>query len=304
MTEKDYKSELKNCFIKYRSSLNLPDDITFGIEIEYENIIKDTISWILNEEVLFNDNLKGWNNKTELDIGEYNKLGEEINGEVTSPILTDKIKTWKELRYILDILNRNGGLITNKCGGHVNIGAHILGDNPIYWRNLFLLWILYEKEIYSFSSGEYNKVRKNNDCIERIKYKLNLKELLLISETSKLYSIFKNPFSKNNDIAVNVSNISLIKKENNRIEFRVPNGTLSEEIWQNYINFFSKFVMACKKELDLEKIIYKIKNNDHNAVEFADYIFKNQIDKNYFLIQTLKTNKVYKKQLSEHIKYI
>ena len=27
------------------------------------------------------------------------------------------------------------------------------------------------------------------------------------------------------------------------VEFRVPNGSLNEEIWQNYINFFAKFIL-------------------------------------------------------------
>ena len=100
MTEKEYKNILENQFIKYRSSLNLSDEITFGIEIEYENIIKDSVSCLLLEEHL-NNNLIGWKNKSEFDIAEYNKLGEETNGEINSPILTDNIGTWKNLRFIL-----------------------------------------------------------------------------------------------------------------------------------------------------------------------------------------------------------
>ena len=48
-------------------------------------------------------------------------------------------------------------------------------------------------------------------------------------------------------------------------------------------------------------MVYKINNNEHNAVELADYVFEDNIDKDNFLIQTLKTNKIYKKELPSHI---
>ena len=86
----------------------------------------------------------------------------------------------------------------------------------------------------------------------------------------------------------------------NVIEFRVPNGTLSEEIWQNYVNFFVRFILACKKELDQEKIVYKINNGEHDSIELADFVFDSDFDKEQFLIQTLNTNKNYAKTLIPH----
>ena len=109
-----------------------------------------------------------------------------------------------------------------------------------------------------------------------------------------------------NDKIFDVSFAKVMKAKyayDNRIEFRIPNGTLKEEIWQNYINFFVKFLIACKKELDVEEVVYKINNNEHSAIELADYVFEDNIDKDNFLIQTLKTNKIYKKELPPHIIY-
>ena len=308
MTEKDYRRELKGRLIKYRNSLNLPKDITFGVEIEYENMANELVTFFLNEQYYYNPNFKNWINKTEIDICVYNSYREIINGEVNSPILRDEISSWKNLKTALDILNRNNAIVTNWCGGHVNIGAHILGYNLEYWRNFLLLWMLYEKEIYQFSSGEYLKIRNRGNCvIERITPTLlNKINIILKNNIYKdnifdyLYDVSKELFDKTHDISLEKFSRKLYA-ENNRIEFRVPNVTIHEEIWQNYINFFAKFLLACKKELDVEKTIYKIKNNDHSAIELADYVFEDDIDKENFLIQTLKTNKVYEKQLPIHI---
>lgn len=308
MTEKDYKEMLKNRLIEYRDTLNLPSDITFGIEIEYENIPTDTVTYLIYQERSFNKELKNWINKRELDLCEYNNnLKENMNGEINSPILKDNIDTWKNLKVVLDLLNRNNALITQKCGGHVNIGAHILGNNQEYWRNFLLLWILYEKEIYKFCSGENIKVRRRDDnTIERISKELKLNINNILNNYSDIYKYLKHAsyclFFKCHDISLKTFSGNAFE-ENNKIEFRIPNGTLSEEIWQNYINFFAKFVIACKKELDTEKVLYKIKNHEHSVIELCDYVFDNDIDKEYFLIQTLKTNKIYKKELHPHITY-
>lgn len=306
MTEAEYKKELKGRIIKYRSSLDLPKEITFGVEIEYENIVTDTVSYLFLEEECYNEKFRGWINKKELDLAELNKLNESMNGEINSPILTDQITSWKNLKTSLEILYKNDARITEKCGGHVNIGAHILGRNPNYWRNFFLLWILYEKEIYEFCSGEYDKVRQRKDYMSRIALKLKKNIDIILNDSDKIYeyleSVSPQLFYKTYDIFV-TEQISSTQKNNNIIEFRLPNGTLKEEIWQNYINFFAKFILACKKELDMEKVLYKIENNNHNSVELADYIFTAEIDKTNFLIQTLKTNKIYKKELEHHIIY-
>lgn len=303
MTEKEYKEKLKNKLIEYRNSLNLPSDVTFGIEIEYENIPNLNVSHLLDKIKKDTNKCNDWVNKKELSIQEKNRFDERMNGEINSPILNDSINNWQDLKIILNLLKQKNGLITKKCGGHVNVGLHVLENKDEYYRNLLLLWILYEKEIYSFSSGEYSNVRANIDSyITNISYDINLNDIIKIENCNYLLKFEKLLFDKEHDLYI----FPIQSKEiyyNNRIEFRVPNGSLSEEIWQNYINFFTKFVIACKKELDVEKTLYKIKNNQHTALELANYIFDDNIDKEYFLIQALKTNKIYKKELPEHKYY-
>ena len=300
MTEREYKEKLKNKLIEYRNSLNLPSDVTFGIEIEYENINTNDVSELLNKEKLENNHCFGWQNKAEIDILEYDKNEEKMNGEIISPILKDRNRTWNNIETILDILNNNGGIVTEKCGAHVNIGAHILGTKVKHWKNFLLLWMLYEKEIYQFSSGEFIKVRADiNKILERISLELNIDDITKLRRKMNLKNLDDSIFSKCSDIRITKNfnkNISI----NNVIEFRIPNGTLNKEIWQNYINFFARFVLACRKDLDIEKMSYKFSHNDHNIMDLANLIFKEEIDKEYFLIQALKTNHQYKKQLIKH----
>lgn len=305
MGEKEYLNYLKDRVIKYRKTLNIPRYITFGIEIEYENIAKDTLSHYMEELKYYDKIYEGWKNTSEITIAEY-KGCETMNGEVKSPVLKDTLITWRNLLETLNLINSQFGIVTNKCGGHVNIGTQILGEEQENWRNFFLLWILYEKEIYKFSSGEFNIVRKHDeDMINRVApdLKVHLKDILKNEKMPFSYIRFTDAlFDKKHDISLQkVSCYSY--KEENVIEFRLPNGTLREEIWQNYINFFVKFLLACKKELDVERTLYNIENNKHSAIELADYVFDDETDKEYFLIQTLKLNKIYKKDLVPHLHY-
>ena len=299
MTEKDYKKMLKNKLILYRDMLNLPPDVTFGLEIEYEGILKDTVSHILYEEQL-DKKLIGWKNKSEFSIALYTEDNEIINGEINSPILKDTKEAWEDLKYLLELLKNHGAFISSKCGGHVNIGAHIFENNFEYIKNFILSWVLYEKEIRRFSSGEYKKLRIDIDGLFKSVGEVVEPEILL--KSSKNFILFDELwglFDKNHSIYIKqpICNKFMF---GNVIEFRIPNGTLSEEIWQNYINFFVRFILACKKEMDQEKIVYKINNQEHNSIELADFVFDNDLDKEQFLIQTLNTNKIYSKTLIPH----
>lgn len=300
MTEKEYKKILKDDLLSYRDTLNLASDVTFGIEIEYEGIVKDTVSHMIYEEQL-DKRLIGWLNKSEFDIAIYNKNGETVNGEINSPILKDTKETWEELKYILELLERKGAFVSEKCGGHVNIGAHIFENNLEYIKNFILIWILYEKEIRKFSSGENKNLRRDvNNLFQKISRKIDIEKLIKNNKIVILTDELSCLFDKHHSIYMK-NPIGDRFMFGNIIEFRLPNGTLNPEIWQNYINFFAKLIIASKKELDQEKIVYKINNHEHSVIELADFVFDNDLDKEQFLIQTLKPNKTYKKFLIPHM---
>ncbi len=89
----------------------------------------------------------------------------------------------------------------------------------------------------------------------------------------------------------------------NTIEFRCPNGTLNPIIWQNNVNLFVNMLLYSQSSDFNEEIVsrrfneitkenvrlelYKLINLD-KAIELSDLIFKNNLDKVYFLRQYLK----------------
>ena len=293
MTEEEYRKKLKNKLITYRNSLNLPHYVTFGIEIEYENVSYEEIEAKLYELAYDDERLLKWKSVIEPGISEVNNEI-EMNGEITSPILYDDKNTWETIEKVLDFLLDKGATVTNSCGGHVNIGAHIFENNYSYIQNFVLLWILYSNEIYKFSTGEFNDLRERNLFIQQIEAPKKTKKLLSSSMIEK--------FNKWHEVYIYEKLCDEIV-EGNRVEFRVANGTLKKEIWQNYINFFSRLLLLCRTDLDKDLLLYKIKKHKSSIIELANLVFDSNEDKESFLIQSLKTNKVYQKELVKHITY-
>lgn len=115
------------------------------------------------------------------------------------------------------------------------------------------------------------------------------------------------PVNKRN-LALSFYNVKLCSSktvmQRNTIEFRSPNATTNEVIWQNNINTFTKMLVSAKnKTIDEDFLNYKLNNeylsyreneymysevNLKNALEFVDLTFNNNLDKVYFLRQYLK----------------
>lgn len=106
--------------------------------------------------------------------------------------------------------------------------------------------------------------------------------------------------------AINFTNVKVDeltkRKYKNTIEFRIPNGTANEIVWQNYINTLVKFLLA-QIDIDEDFLDYQIEMKNiptpityreiylRKALELADLIFQSNTDKIYFLNQYLKQAK-------------
>ena len=105
-------------------------------------------------------------------------------------------------------------------------------------------------------------------------------------------------------VGINIQNadINVGNSARNTIEFRCPNGTIDEVIWQNNINFFARLMEAiANNKIDLDYLDKRfnnlVLNNNidsfnniyiHDTLELADIIFDKDIDKLYFLKQYFK----------------
>ena len=86
----DLLLEIEKYLLEYRNTLNLPRNLTFGVELEYEGFNRMHSSKFLKE------NLEGWVSKSDGSL--------KFGGEITSPIMIDDKKYWEELKKICDFL--------------------------------------------------------------------------------------------------------------------------------------------------------------------------------------------------------
>lgn len=284
MNIEDIKQEL----IEYRNKLNINNELTFGIEIEYKKAWDKKINHQIKKQL---DN-KEWFAKYDgtVSIRIWKQL---FGGEINSPILTNTQENWENIEIICNILKNNKAYINYQCGGHIHIGSYILNNDLEQYLKLIKLWFMYEPIIYRFAYGEYRKGRSGIKLYAKSQQN-NMKRIL---DEEKMYLDIKT-LLENLKVSRNYGiNFLNANEGKNTIEFRCQNSTLEPIIWQNNINFFSHLLEATKTvQIDEEKLKYKLNQNNQNfnnieieeAIELANIIFTEEIDKLYFLRQYIK----------------
>lgn len=276
--------------IEYRDSLNIENNITFGIEIEYEGLLKKII----------NRHIKKFFPSWRIREDESLVFGSEI----ISPIMNDDIIYWKQLKEICEYLKKRYVITDDNAAGHIHIGTQIIGKDIEKWRKFIKTYAIYEDIIFRFLYGDKISARKNI-----LEYSRPISDLIVnrLDKLNKLEDIkqIKNalpPYSKGQ--AINFMNINTFYLdsflENNTIEFRSPNATVDEIVWQNNINTLIKFIINSEK-IDEDYLNYKIKEYTFSmktysyneiqlkkVLEFIDLIFESEKDKIYFLKQYIK----------------
>lgn len=254
----------------YREILSFKGNPTFGFELEIENVSKDNLSKKL-------ENYPRWN------IVEERSLTNGI--EVVSPVSCNTIEFWKTFRVICAIARENGTILDN-AASHIHIGADYFKKER-FVSNFLLLWKNYENIFYRFYFGESTLPREHiNSYAKPIAG--------ILSDNPSM-----NELSQNRDYAINFKNTSSfnVARKKNTVELRVPNGTLNEIVWQNNLNTLINAIEYSKKKGF--ELPYQTTEKDGNltsycsiniieALNLADLIFTNNLDKLYFLKQYFK----------------
>lgn len=287
-------TEIENFDFHYRKLLNIPEDMTFGTELEYEQVNKNQIDKFVTQ------NLSEWTSKFDMSLYK--------GGEITSPILTNTEQTWQELKSICDLLKTKKAITDQNAGGHIHLGAHTLGTDYKKWRKMFKIYIAYEHILFRFGFGDKISARK-----EILGYAAPIADKLYeslqeIEDFENLRNVIYIIPNESKNQAINFRNIHSYsiknKKAKNTLEFRNLNASIEETIWQNNINAYAHLLLSTSsKTYDEEFIDYKLQHERvsfetdsymyhevclKNALEFVDLIFNNNLDKVYFLKQYLK----------------
>ncbi len=290
----DFLYYLNNFYLTLRDSLGLDENVTFGMELEFER----------SNKALITRDLVHQNLDEEFKVKHDGSLGMG-GGEIATPVLRDLEVDWEKLEKVCKICSSHA-TIMGKAGGHIHIGAQILGFNTTTFLNFLKLWAVYENIIFRFSYGEFLTGR---DGIKTYAYSVREKFEDIVnryknSDDVSIYGLLQNVVT-NKYQAANFQHITSFnrKQERNTIEFRCPNGTLNPVIWQNNLNFFVRLIEYARSNEYNDDIVSERRNFNEDlidntveynkiylrqALELSDMIFNNNLDKVYFLRQYLK----------------
>ncbi len=304
----EFSKKLLEYKLKLRGNLGLDSGLTFGLELEFENIHSDSFEDDFNKlnttKGLIDDGFHDtniWNLTTDKTLTKTN------GKEVRSPILTDDINYWKDLTSVCSFIKKNASVGKN-CAGHIHVGSQALGYDKDALLNLLKIWATYENVLYRYGYNEY--LTKNPGILYSKPSKSVYNEVYnkAIKDNYSIRDILCLLYARVN--AINFSIMTLVSDYNriaykDTIEFRSPNGTLDPIIWQNNVNTFIKLILACKKDVDMDIVNKRAKStlkldttSDYDniylneAIELSDLIFDNNLDKLYFLRQYIKNNEV------------
>lgn len=276
-TQNELQELLKDYNIAYKDTLNLPDNLTFGIEIEEAGINTKTLERVLSGK---------WK------VVPEESIKKTLGSEGVSPIFIDSPSTWIDIFEKCNLLKKNGAYISDETAGHIHFGnKNLIDSDPVKLLNIMKMWAAYENVIYRFSKGDFSTLREGAYYfapplardIKKISSVPNIEEQnyrnmlgLLFTKRFRglsiynMYSYFKvtNAMKLNNEI----------DEVKDTIEVRTPNGSLDPITIQNNINFFAKLLLySVSDDFDSEKIDYILNNLEFQSVS----LFGKIVDLNY-----------------------
>ena len=238
--------EIDNLFFQHgiqrRNSIN---DITFGVEIECYNVVREEIAQRLREAGIA-CYVEGYNHTDHTDhfkvVTDASLCGNDT-AEVVSPILKGQAGM-QTLEKVCKVLNEINAKVNKSCGLHVHFGLNNV-DFKTY-RNIFINYAKCENVIDSFMPQS----RRNNTYCQSFRAHGNIYELLMgACSREDIADIFsRDRYYKVNPVAY---------RRHNTIEFRQHSGTVDFAKISNWIEFLKGLIsysrtsrVECARSID------------------------------------------------------
>ena len=241
--------------------VTLPDKMTIGVEIESEGLasreeiagIIGNLSWKLKPDDTLDDGIEAV----------------PLSGLTPSTAGDEIYRACKALCL-------SGQTISERCGGHIHIGADYLTDLQD-WKNLRTIWNNTEKILYIISNRKGEIPRKGVLVYARpISGNDELKqEIINLENESDLEKFIVETKIIQGTRYSGINYCNVWRKEKNTIEFRLPNGTLDPTTWIENINLFGGLVRVSH---ELSEIM--LKSEEQRTEEEKKMLY------NYEVIQT------------------
>lgn len=295
--------ELKSYQLRKRETFGVPQNTSFGVEIEFEGVELEKVKEKLNPI----SDYRGFIVHKDDSVSTYD-CDICYGGEISSDILHDKKEDLDKLYQLFLLLKEMGAMATSKTGFHIHVGTQIYGEEILYLKRLVKVWCIYEEICFRFGYGESSNPRGEDILIfapplaptYRALYQKNRKIFDQLT-TTKTFD-----FGKRNAIAFhNYRYLTGDEEVNNTIEIRCPNGSMNPLIAENTIYFFLKLLLYVTSpmydELFINRLFGKIKPmnlEDYSqiylkkALQFSDLIFSTTKEKLDFLKQYVKDEEI------------
>jgi len=212
----------------------LPKEMTIGMEIENEGE---------SSEILMNS----------FEFGKWSAKGDgslRDGVEIISPILKPTKECAEEIYKVTKALNMLEQGVSERCGGHIHIGADYLTSTQAY-ANFMEIWCNTEQILYTVSNEKSETPRDGVDEYAvpfTGKLQRALEDGVLQLNDEKELDKFVEELKTVQGSRYSGMNLLNVNNGKNTIEFRLANGTLNPEMWMDNINLFGGIV-AVSEEL-------------------------------------------------------
>ncbi len=294
--------KLNDYRLKYHKNIGVDPNISFGVELEFQDVLLYYVKKELSRDVKFQDWFIHEDKSCSYVVDDF-----AVGGEISSPILHDSDIDWKVLAEVIQCLKKLKAQVTDETAFQVHVGAQIFAQDIQNVVNFVKLWCIFEHVIFKFSYGNHSVARsKILYFAHPIAEATQLKCQFIFNFLETLYC----PKALNYDKkwALNFQNYSFLSLEeeiNNDIEIRCANGLLDKAMIQNTIYFYLKLMLYVMSDhFDQEYIDYLFQNlhvknfEDYSktyiedALLLGDLIFDNSLDKINFLKQYIKKGEI------------
>lgn len=217
---------------------NLPKNMTIGAEIECEGINNSTLG--------SSPHIGNWKIKRDLSL---HKGLESI-----SPIMNDEEEYVNEIYIVNNLLQNLGCNVSERCGGHVHIGADYLNPAENGLKELMEIFGNTEKIFYLISNKPGELPRDSSqEYSGPISGKIEHSELSNSKNDEFIEDAKKVQVNRYSSL-----NLFNINNSKNTIEFRLSNGTLDPNVWIENIRLYGRTVQLAQKISQIQqKIKYK-----------------------------------------------
>ena len=287
-------------------TLGLPSSLTIGVELEFVGIsleelleLRETLKrygiTYLDSFEIKNDNSVKEKSKNPL----YSKPGVEVT-PTNKSIFEDTEESWRRLNKACRFIQAVGGRTNKTCGGHIHIGADILGYDKGAWQTFLSIWKEAEPIIYKMSNRRGEETRNNarkyasmqGEKIGEIDWSsVLIRSEYDIADLATKMQARKNIYGRDyTDRYTSINLNNLILRERKTIEFRLPNGTIDYNILRENILLFGRLLQMAKihsvdpnrKKEEYEAFFEKNIPEEEKASRFLDLVFDREDEKQIF----------------------